>query len=116
MAQQTDPTTLGDLWRMIERDSNLTREQVRREIDDVKGRLQSFVTRDHFEAEKRLLEARIDHLEQVVERWEQEAEEQARSTAAQADSRRQSRREFVYKGIIPVLALVIAVVSIVASR
>lgn len=102
---QTDPTTLGDLWRMIERDSNLTRDQVRREIDDVKTRLSSFVTRDHFDAEKRVLEARIEHLEQAVARWEEDAE-------TQASSRRQNRREFVYKGIIPVLALVIAAISL----
>jgi transposase len=106
---QTDPATLGDLWRMIERDSNLTRDQVRREIDDVKERLRSFVTHDHFDAEKRLLEARIAHLEQVVARWEEDSEQQA-------SSRSQNRREFVYKGIIPVLALVIAAVSIIASR
>lgn len=113
---QTDPTTLGDLWRMIERDSNetreyvreqvkLSREEVRREIDDVKRRLDGFVTRDHFESEKRLLEARVAHVEAALEELER-----------QETSRSQSRREFVYKGIIPVLALIIAAVSIVASR
>lgn len=106
---QTDPASLGDLWRMIERDSQLTREQVRREIDDVKARLQSFVTRDHFDAEKRLLEARIAHLEEAVAKWEEEADEQA-------TFRSQNRREFVYKGIIPFLALVVAIVSVLASR
>lgn len=101
---QTDPTTLGELWRAIERDSNLTREQVKRELDDVKKRLDSYVTKDHFEAEKRLLEARIEHAEQALAALER-----------QDNSRRQSYREFVYKGIIPALALVIAAISIIVS-
>lgn len=106
---QTDPTSLGDLWTMIQRDSQLTRDAVKRELDDVKKRLDTFLTKDHFEAEKRLLEARIQHAEQALEKLEREARETTQG-------RTQTRREFVYKGIIPVLALMIAAVSILASR
>jgi transposase len=105
---QTEPTTLGDLWRMIERDSNLTRDQVRREIDDVKKRLDGFVSRDHFEAEKRLLEARIAHVEDALEELEREAN-------ATASSRHQSRRELIYKGVIPVLSLLVAAIAVYVS-
>lgn len=109
---QTEPQTLGELWRMIERDSQSTRaglelirDQVKRELDEVRKRLDTFVTRDHFEAEKRLLEARITHAEEALEKLEREARETVGAS-------RQSRREFVYKGLIPILSLLIAAVSI----
>ncbi|MDQ1041377.1 hypothetical protein QFZ75_007879 [Streptomyces sp. V3I8] len=105
---QPDPTSLGDLWTMIQRDSQLTRDAVKRELDDVKKRLDTFVTKDHFEAEKRLLEARIQHAEQALATLEREARERAQGRA-------QSRREFVYKGIIPALALLVAVISIIVA-
>lgn len=105
---QNDPTTLGDLWAMIQRDSQVTRDAVKRELDDVKKRLDTFVTKDHFEAEKRLLEARIQHAEQALEKLEREARENTQG-------RTQTRREFVYKGIIPALALLIAALSIYFS-
>lgn len=105
---QPEPTTLGDLWTMIQRDSQVTREAVKRELDDVKKRLDTFVTKDHFEAEKRLLEARIQHAEQALEKLEADAREGAQSRSL-------NRREFVYKGVIPVLALVIAALAIYFS-
>lgn len=105
---QPDPTSLGDLWTMIQRDSQITRDAVKRELDDVKKRLDTFVTKDHFEAEKRLLEARIQHAEDALKKLEDDARDSALSRA-------QTRREFVYKGLIPVLALVIAGLSIYFS-
>lgn len=105
---QPDPTSLGDLWTMIQRDSQLTRDAVKRELDDVKKRLDTFVTKDHFEAEKRLLEARIQHAEQALATLEREARERS-------EGRVNSRREFVYKGIIPALALLCAALSIYVS-
>jgi uncharacterized membrane-anchored protein YhcB (DUF1043 family) len=106
---QTEPQNIGELWRLIQRDSHQTRESLRRELDDMKKRLDSYVTKEHFEAEKRLMEIRISQVEATLEAMEREAR-----TAA--STRQQNRREFVYKGIIPVLALVIAAVSIIASR
>jgi predicted Zn-dependent peptidase len=105
---QDNPQNIGELWLLIQRDSDETRESLRRELDDMKDRLSSFVTKDHFEAEKRLLEARILQAEQKLERLDREASEAART-------RQQNRREFVYKGIIPVLALVVAIVAAAAS-
>lgn len=105
---QSSPDNLGDLWTMIQRDSQLTREALKRELDDVKKRLDTFVTKDHFEAEKRLLEARIQHAEEALEKLEREARENSQGQA-------QNRREFVYKGIIPALALLIAVLSVYFS-
>jgi hypothetical protein len=105
---QTDPTSLGDLWTMIQRDSQLTRDAVKRELDDVKKRLDTFVTKDHFEAEKRLLEARIQHAEQALEKLERDARETTQG-------RTQTLREFIYKGVIPALALIIAAVSLFAA-
>ncbi|MET7363248.1 hypothetical protein ABZS76_33090 [Streptomyces sp. NPDC005562] len=112
---QTDPQSLGELWRMIERDSastrehvRLSREEVRRELDDVKRRLDSFVTTDHFEAEKRILESRITFLEEAMDQLE-------RSARDEVSTRSHNRREFVYKGIIPSLALIVAIVSIFAA-
>ncbi|MFI0967095.1 hypothetical protein ACH4S8_37775 [Streptomyces sp. NPDC021080] len=102
---QTEPTNLGDLWTLIQGDSLATREAVKRELDDVKRRLDTFVTRDHFEAEKRLLETRIQHVEEALEEMERQAEQRA-----------QTRREFIFKGVIPVLALVIAGLSIYFAK
>jgi uncharacterized membrane-anchored protein YhcB (DUF1043 family) len=106
---QTEPQSIGELWRLIQRDSHQTREQLRRELDDMKKRLDSYVTKDHFEAEKRLLQARIEQVERAVEEMEREARTAVRT-------RQQNRREFVYKGIIPSLALLVAIVSVLASR
>jgi predicted Zn-dependent peptidase len=105
---QTDPQNIGDLWRLIQRDSDQTREALRRELDDMKERLGSYVTKDHFEAEKRLLEGRISQAERNLEKLDREARESARTG-------QQNRREFIYKGIIPVLALVVAIVSIIVA-
>ena len=105
---QTDPNSLGDLWTMIQRDSQLTRDALKRELDDVKKRLDTFMTKDHFEAEKRLLEARIQHAEQALEKLEREARESSQG-------RTQTRREFIYKGVIPILALLTAALSIYVS-
>jgi hypothetical protein len=104
----TEPQNLGELWRLIERDSRLSREAVKRELDDVKEQLKRFVTRDHFDAEKRLLEQRVAHLEEAVRKLEREAVEEERS-------RRQRRRDIFYKGIIPGISLIIAGVSLITA-
>ncbi|MEU9405582.1 hypothetical protein AB0E08_07745 [Streptomyces sp. NPDC048281] len=109
MTQTNPPQNVGELWQLIQRDSDLTREQLRRELDDMKQRLDSYVTRDHFEAEKRLLEARIKNAEKSLERLEREGRETA-------SRRHNGRREFIYKGVIPILALVIAGISIIVAR
>lgn len=103
-----DPQSIGELWRRIERDSSDSREhlddmrqQLKRELDDVKKRLEAYVTRDHFNAEKRLLEARITQAEQKLDTLDRESR-----TAV--TERQQTHRDFIYKGIIPVLALLIA--------
>lgn len=106
---ETEPQSIGELWRLIQRDSHQTRESLRRELDDMKKRLDSYVTKEHFEAEKRLMEVRISQVEDTLEEMDREARTAART-------RQQSRREFVYKGIIPGLALLVAVVSVLASR
>jgi tetrahydromethanopterin S-methyltransferase subunit G len=110
----TEPQSIGELWRLIERDSDNTRErvnltygQIKQELNDVKKRLDGFVTRDHFEAEKRLLQQRVDHLEEAVKKLEEEASEEERS-------RQQGRRDFLYKGIIPGISLIIAAISLFA--
>jgi hypothetical protein len=92
------PENVGQLWRLIER-----------ELTDVKSRLDSYVTKDQFDAEKRLLEARIATAEGKLEQLE-------RTTREERSARQHSRREFVYKGIIPALALIVAIVSVVAAR
>ncbi len=98
MAQSESPDNLTQLWRLIER-----------ELTDVKSRLDKYVTKDQFDAEKRLLEARIASAEDQLEQLRRETRE-ART------ARQQSRREFVYKGIIPALALIVAIVSIVVAQ
>jgi predicted nuclease with TOPRIM domain len=117
----TEPQSIGELWRLIERDSDNTRErvsltygQIKQELNDVKKRLDGFVTRDHFEAEKRLLQQRVDHLEEAVKKLEEEASEEARSRSEEERSRQQGRRDFLYKGIIPGISLIIAAISLFA--
>lgn len=105
---QTEPQNIGELWRLIERDSRLSREAVKRELDDIKSQLARFVTRDHFDAEKRLLEQRVAHLEEAVKKLEREATEEELS-------RRQRRRDIFYKGIIPGVSLIIAAVSLFSA-
>jgi hypothetical protein len=93
------PENVGQLWRLIER-----------ELTDVKSRLDSYVTKDQFDAEKRLLEARIRTAEEKLD-------ELGRAAREDRSSRAQGLREFIYKGIIPTLALIVAVASIfLASR
>ncbi|MEV7675097.1 hypothetical protein [Streptomyces sp. NPDC088752] len=99
---ESAPTNLGELLTEIRRDSQVTRDAVKRELDDVKKRLDTFVTKDHFEAEKRLLEARIQHAEEALEKLERDAR-----------GRSMNAREFIYKGIIPALALIIAGLALV---
>lgn len=99
MAHTESPSNVGQLWLLIQR-----------ELNDVKSRLDSYVTKDQFDAERRLLEARIATAESQLAELQRVVREE-RST------RQHSRREFVYKGIIPSLALIVAVVSVVlASR
>ncbi|QDN95004.1 hypothetical protein FNV58_01330 (plasmid) [Streptomyces sp. RLB1-9] len=97
MAQTESPENVGQLWRLIER-----------ELTDVKSRLDSYVTKDQFDAERRLLEARISTAEDQLKALKREVSDDR-------SSRHQSRREFVYKGIIPVLALAIAAVSLLSA-
>ena len=78
---------------------------IERELTDVKSRLSSYVTKDQFDAEKRLLEARIATAEDKLEQLERTAREER-------SARQHNRREFVYKGIIPGLALLVAAVSL----
>ncbi|MGA5598385.1 hypothetical protein ACPCSE_29545 [Streptomyces cellulosae] len=106
---QAEPRDLGELWRLIQHDSQVTRDSLRRELDDMKQRLESYVTKDQFDAEKRLLEARIRTAEDKLEQLE-------RSTREERSTRQHTRREFVYKGIIPALALIVAIVSIVVTQ
>ncbi|MCX4799579.1 hypothetical protein OG497_37630 [Streptomyces sp. NBC_01242] len=122
---QPEPT-LAQLWTMIERDSERTRVHVQETLDEVKRRLDGFMTKELWEAEKRVLEQRISQAEEELraqetrhtalkEKLELEARAAAAAAAQQIRSRRQSSREFIYKGIIPVLALVIAALSIYFS-
>jgi hypothetical protein len=97
MAQDESPQNVGQLWTLIAR-----------ELTDVKQRLDNYVTKDQFDAEKRLLEARIATAEEKIK-------ELARATQDAAASRQHNRREFVYKGVIPALALIVAIVSVIAA-
>ncbi|MFD7835621.1 hypothetical protein [Streptomyces sp. NPDC059761] len=119
---QPEPT-LGQLWQLIERDSQRTREQVQQTLTEVKTRLDSFMTKELWESEKRLLVQRIEQAEDELQAQEQrhnalkekldkDAEATRQALEAEARSRRQSAREFIYKGIIPCLALLTAVVSL----
>ncbi|MFJ4902882.1 hypothetical protein [Streptomyces sp. NPDC088727] len=122
---QPEPT-LAQLWTMIERDSERTRTHVQETLDDVKRRLDGFMTKELWEAEKRVLEQRIAQAEDELraqqgrhvalkEKLDLEARAAAAAAAQQVNNRRQSFREFIYKGIIPVLALAIAALSIYFS-
>ncbi|MGW7100416.1 hypothetical protein [Streptomyces sp. NPDC054838] len=122
MTTQPEPT-LGQLWQLIERDSQRTREQVQQTLTEVKTRLDSFMTKELWESEKRLLEQRIAQAEDELHALEaghnalkhkldQDAETARQALHAEIRSRRQNAREFIYKGIIPVLALLTAVVSL----
>ncbi|THA72555.1 hypothetical protein E6R60_26875 [Streptomyces sp. A0642] len=115
MTTEPDPT-MGQLWRMIEADSRTTRLHVQQTLDDVKKRLDGFMTKDLWESEKRALEQRIEAAERELraqaarhnalkEKLEREAQEEAQA-------RRQNGREFIYKGVIPVLALLVAAISL----
>ncbi|MFH8483069.1 hypothetical protein [Streptomyces sp. NPDC018055] len=108
---QPEPT-LGQLWQLIERDSQRTRDHVQTTLDDVKRRLDGFMTKELWQSEKSVLEQRISRAEEELQaqqalhnalkdKLEREARQDARA-------RSNSAREFVYKGIIPVLALLIA--------
>ncbi|MGW9067927.1 hypothetical protein ACWGQT_00545 [Streptomyces yangpuensis] len=119
---QPEPT-LGQLWQLIERDSQRTREQVQQTLTEVKTRLDSFMTKELWESEKRLLEQRIERAEEELqaqeqrhnalkEKLDQDAAAARRAAESEAVGRRQNAREFVYKGIIPALALITAVVSL----
>lgn len=114
MAQ--DDLTLGQLWEFIQRDSATTRRHVQDELQEVRNRLDSFVTRDLWELEKQALERRIvlaeEDLTGVKRRHEQFREKIERDARAAAEQRSRDRRDFVYKGVIPVLALLIAAVSL----
>lgn len=118
--------TLEQLWTMIERDSERNRLHVQEILEDVKQRLDGFMTKELWEAEKRALEQRIEQAElelraqaQRHEVLKNKLEEETRIAAQVASrqdrDRRQSAKEFIYKGVIPVLALVIAALSIYFS-
>lgn len=116
---ETEPT-FGQLWEMIERDLRLTRENLQESMKDVKERLNTFVTKEVFESEKRLLEARIMQAEYRLST--QEAlhialkEKLERDEGEAVTNRQRDRREFVYKGIIPALSLLIAGIALYISR
>jgi hypothetical protein len=115
---QPEPT-LGQLWQMIERDSQRTRDHVQTTINDVKQRLDGFMTKELWQSEKRLLEQRVESVEAELEaqdlRHTQLKEKLEREARDQAEARTRDRREFVYKGIIPALSLLIAVVALWSS-
>lgn len=98
MAQTENPSDVGQLWLLIQR-----------ELNDVKSRLDSYVTKDQFDAERRLLEARISTAESQLA-------ELQRAVREERSTRSQGLREFIYKGIIPSLALLVAVAAIFAAR
>lgn len=98
MAQSESPSDVGQLWLLIQR-----------ELNDVKLRLDSYVTKDQFDAERRLLEARISTAESQLA-------ELQRAVREERSTRSQGLREFIYKGIIPSLALIVAVAAIFAAR
>lgn len=118
--------SLGQLWAMIERDSQLTRQHVQATLDDVKERLDGFMTKELWETERRALVQRIEAAElelraqaQRHEALKTKLEEDARAAREaarrQSSDQRHNRREFVYKGIIPALALLVAVISIIVA-
>lgn len=115
---QPEPT-LGQLWQMIERDSQRTREHVQTTLDDVKRRLDGFMTRELWESEKRLLEQRVEKVEEEIDAqaaqhnaFKEKLEREARE---RAETHQRDRREFIYKGIIPALSLLIAVTALWSS-
>ncbi|WP_428957919.1 hypothetical protein [Streptomyces sp. cg35] len=123
---QPEPT-LGQLWQLIERDSQITRRHVQETLDDVKRRLDSFMTKELWESEKRLLVQRIEGAEgelaaqaarheALKTKMENDARDQERArqreAAQRVQGRQQSMRDFVYKGIIPALSLLIAVLAL----
>ncbi|MEU6362305.1 hypothetical protein [Streptomyces albidoflavus] len=110
---------LGQLWHLIERDSQRTRDHVQHEVQEVKRRLDGFMTKELWESEKRLLEQRIESVEAELEaqaaRHLALKDKLEREARERVESRQRDRREFVYKGIIPALSLLLALVATWAS-
>lgn len=111
-----EPSTLGDLWRLMQAETALTRDHVRAEIREIRQALDKYVTKERWDAERRDLERRLEVAERELavqdERQREFQQTLQNELRASADERLTSTREFVYKGVIPALALLVAVVSL----
>jgi hypothetical protein len=55
--------TIAELWSRIDRGNIDTRDAIQKELDDVRNRLGSYLTRDQFAAEKAILVMRLERAE-----------------------------------------------------
>lgn len=116
MTQTPANPSLGDIWALIDSTSVRTREEVSQALKDIRERLDSFVTKEVWDVERRSLERRLEQAE--AELRKQDDQHQAlkerieREAAAAAHARAARRRDLVYKGILPALAILISVLAL----
>lgn len=118
--------TIGELWALIDRGNRDTRKAIQQDLDDVRNRLDSYITKDQFTAEKALLEIRIERAERelqmldakhvaLAERVAAEREAEQRRRAEELDQREQQRQaraanfrsNVIYKVAVPTLLLLL---------
>lgn len=116
MTQTPSNPSLGEIWALIDSTSSRTRVEVSEALKDIRERLDSFVTKEVWDVERRSLERRMEQAEAELrkvdeqhqalkERIEREAEEAARAKAAR-------RRDLIYKGILPAVAIIISILAL----
>lgn len=110
--------TLDALWRLVEESNRLTRTGVTDALAEVRARLGEMVTKEVWEAERRELERRLDRAEvelaeqarrqqALQERLDIQARQAAETLLLAQEERSRRRRDFYYKGVLPLLGLLI---------
>ncbi|GAA1978493.1 hypothetical protein [Kitasatospora viridis] len=115
-----DQMSTGALWELIQKDAEQTRRQIHEVLTDVRERLDSFLTREQWSAEKALLELRLGRAEQELaeqdrkraaleERVRREHVEQLRREEQRREVAHQRRMNVWFKVVIPVSAIIVPV-------
>lgn len=58
--------TIAELWSLIDKSNGDTRMVIQQDLDEVRTRLDSFLTKDQFAAEKALMELRLERAEREL--------------------------------------------------
>lgn len=116
MTQTPTNPSLGEIWALIDSTSRTTREEVSTALRDIRERLDTFVTKEVWDAERRALERRLEHAEAELRKQDEQHQalkQRIESEAEEAASARSARRrDLAYKGILPAIAIIISVLAL----